>query len=256
MAWLLLAPILFALIVLLARMTVPTAEERSVYSEAETLQTGAAGAGAVSEGVATRRDTAGAAEVNGAALSPVTDRVVRTDAMLIHLLGLFTSFLGPLIIWLLKRESHPFVDDQGREALNQHITWIVLVVAASVRSHTLGAAGIGAAGMSVPFVVMGSGVYLLVVCIIGTVRANDGVWFRYPIRISFLSKVAPPPPVSSMDDSPSGARVDDTNDEDDAKDDSDAEDDAKDDSDAESDAKDEDEARDGGDGDASDGSKE
>src|SRR5690606_25450713 len=31
-------------------------------------------------------------------------------------------FLGPLIIWLMKRETMPFVDDQAKEALNSNIT--------------------------------------------------------------------------------------------------------------------------------------
>ena len=42
----------------------------------------------------------------------------RTMAMLAHLLGALTGFLGPLIIWLVKRDTDAFVDDQGKEALN------------------------------------------------------------------------------------------------------------------------------------------
>ncbi|MEZ5431721.1 MAG: DUF4870 domain-containing protein [Verrucomicrobiales bacterium] len=46
----------------------------------------------------------------------------RNMAMLAHLLGGLASFLGPLVIWLMKREESPFVNDQGREALNFQIT--------------------------------------------------------------------------------------------------------------------------------------
>ena len=35
-------------------------------------------------------------------------------AMLAHLLAIFTGFLGPLIIWLIKKEDSPYVDRHGK----------------------------------------------------------------------------------------------------------------------------------------------
>src|SRR5690606_10580909 len=36
------------------------------------------------------------------------------------------SVVGPLVMWLVKKDTMPFVDDQGKEALNFNITlWIV-----------------------------------------------------------------------------------------------------------------------------------
>ena len=67
----------------------------------------------------------------------------RQMAMFAHLSallgGLLTSaaggwgcFVGPLIIWLIKKDTMPFVDDQGKEALNFNITmaiaFVVLVI--------------------------------------------------------------------------------------------------------------------------------
>ncbi len=46
----------------------------------------------------------------------------RMWAMLCHLLGFFTCFIGPLIIWLIKKDEDPFIDNQGKEALNFQIT--------------------------------------------------------------------------------------------------------------------------------------
>ena len=43
-------------------------------------------------------------------------------AAFIGLVFPFGSLLGPLIVWQLKRESDPFVDAQGKEALNFQIT--------------------------------------------------------------------------------------------------------------------------------------
>ena len=31
-------------------------------------------------------------------------------------------FIGPLVIWLIKKDTMPFVDDQAKEALNFNIT--------------------------------------------------------------------------------------------------------------------------------------
>ena len=59
----------------------------------------------------------------------------RTYGMLCHLLALtmlvgvpLGSIAGPLIVWLLKREQYPFVDQQGKNALNFHITCVIFVV--------------------------------------------------------------------------------------------------------------------------------
>ena len=45
----------------------------------------------------------------------------RTWAMLAHVAGLagfvipiVGSIFGPLLVWLLKRETHPYIDEQGR----------------------------------------------------------------------------------------------------------------------------------------------
>ena len=53
----------------------------------------------------------------------------KTMAMLIHLSGIFTGFVGPLIIWLIKKDESPFVDRHGKTALNFFIT---LAIAAFV----------------------------------------------------------------------------------------------------------------------------
>jgi len=49
----------------------------------------------------------------------------RSMAMLAHLLGIFTGFLGPLIIWLMKKDQSPFVDDQAKESLNFQIFAVI-----------------------------------------------------------------------------------------------------------------------------------
>lgn len=60
-----------------------------------------------------------------------------TWAMLCHLSSLssmigipFGNILGPLIIWLIKKEESAFVDQQGRESLNFQISLFIYGVGA------------------------------------------------------------------------------------------------------------------------------
>ena len=72
----------------------------------------------------------------------------RMWAMLGHL-SAFSAFitglgcvLGPLIVWLVKRETMPFAGDQAKEALNFNIT--AIIVAIGLGLFTLITFGIGA----------------------------------------------------------------------------------------------------------------
>jgi hypothetical protein len=100
----------------------------------------------------------------------------RTWAMLCHLLGFFTCFIGPLIIWLVKKDEDPFINNQGKEALNFQLT----VLIASIVSGLLCAICIGV------FFAIAVGVADLIFCIMATVKANDGQAYRYPVSIRFI----------------------------------------------------------------------
>ena len=97
-------------------------------------------------------------------------------AMLIHVTGIFFSFLGPLIIWVLKKEEHEFVDDQGKETLNWEITMAIAYAICGVLSGIL----IGL--LILPLV----GIVDLVFNIIGATKANQGVRYRYPFALRLI----------------------------------------------------------------------
>lgn len=111
---------------------------------------------------------------------PVGDvsKDARTMGMLCHLLGIFTCFIGPLVIWLIKKDEMPFVDDQGKEALNFQITLTIAYVVATVLAAIT--CGIGAVLYPVLWVVA------LIFGIMGTMKANEGVAYRYPVTIRFI----------------------------------------------------------------------
>lgn len=123
--------------------------------------------------MAETNETPKPAEVSGGG---AVSKDAKMWGMLCHLLGLFTSFVGPLIIWLLKKEEDPFIDDQGKEALNFQIT----VLIASIVSGVLAMFCIGV------FLGMAVGVVDLIFCIIATVKANSGEKYRYPVSIRFI----------------------------------------------------------------------
>jgi uncharacterized Tic20 family protein len=117
----------------------------------------------------------------------------RQRAMFAHLSallgGLLTSpfggwgfFLGPLVIWLMKKDEMPFVADQAKEALNFNITvsaiFLILLVLTVV---TLGI-GILISGPLMLVV----GIVALVLIIMAAIKANEGVAYRYPLTIRLV----------------------------------------------------------------------
>ena len=96
--------------------------------------------------------------------------------MLCHLLGLFTCFLGPLILWLIKKDNDQFVDSQGKEALNFQITVIFAIIA----SYILMIVFIGI------FLWLATIICDLIFCIMASVAASKGENYRYPVSIRLI----------------------------------------------------------------------
>ena len=88
--------------------------------------------------------------------------------------GSIGFFIGPLVIWLMKKDTMPFVDDQAKEALNFAITISIACVALVML--TILSLGIGAL-LTIP-VMMAIGIAALVMIIIAAIKANDGVAYR------------------------------------------------------------------------------
>lgn len=111
----------------------------------------------------------------------------RTYATFLHLSGgalsLFTpapALLGPLIMWLVRKNMSPFVDDHGREAVN---FWITLIVYGVV---------IGLLGIPTLTLAWWIGFPLLFLfgaygVIFASLAANRGEIYRYPMCIRFIS---------------------------------------------------------------------
>src|SRR5438045_5791307 len=100
----------------------------------------------------------------------------KTMAMLAHLLGILIGFVGPLIIWLIKKDQSPFVDDQGKESLNFQIMLIIGYVIGSISTM-----------VCIGFLLLPAvWVFGIVFSIIAALKAKDGIAYRYPVNLRLI----------------------------------------------------------------------
>jgi uncharacterized Tic20 family protein len=112
-----------------------------------------------------------------------TTRDARKWAMFCHLAGLawMTWLLPPLIggvvavliLWQIKKDDHPFIDENGRRAINFQLSMLIYAVALAITVI---------------------GIYLLpvvaildiVFTIVAAIRAGSGKYYKYPLTIEFI----------------------------------------------------------------------
>jgi uncharacterized Tic20 family protein len=129
---------------------------------------------------------------------PTPSESERTWAMLAHLsapIGIVLSagslpFLGPLVVWLVKRNDSPFVVGQAKEALNFHLTLFLLALGAVAVGLLLLVVTLGLAILVVvPMLGIGYVVLLavaIVLGIVGGIEAHRGVPYRYPFALRLI----------------------------------------------------------------------
>ena len=102
--------------------------------------------------------------------------------MLCHLLSLtglvipLGNIIGPLVIWLMKKEQSAFVDANGKESLNFQITVFIAVIVSILLCFVI----IGI--LLLPVV----GIAAIVFAIIAGIKASNGEVYRYPVCIRFI----------------------------------------------------------------------
>lgn len=135
------------------------------------------------------------AESTGATPPAINKSNDHTLGMACHLLALsgligvpFGNILGPLIMWLVKREEVPFVDACGKEAVNFQISMTIYGTALVVISFPimiipfLGFLIFGAAMLAiVALVIVG-----IVFTVIASIKASEGTVYEYPLTIRFI----------------------------------------------------------------------
>jgi len=88
----------------------------------------------------------------------------------------FGSILGPLIIWQIKKNEMPLVDDQGKEALNFQITMAIAFCVCLILVFVL-------IGIVLIWIV---GLFDLIMTVIAAIKANNGERYRYPFTLRLI----------------------------------------------------------------------
>jgi len=120
----------------------------------------------------------------------VPDANARQWAMFAHLSALLASlvggltFIGPLVIYLVKRDEHPFIADQAREALNFNLSMLIYSVGLAIVSFVLTLILIGFL-LFLLFIPLA--IAWLVLTIIAAMKANEGEAYRYPVTIRMVT---------------------------------------------------------------------
>lgn len=103
--------------------------------------------------------------------------------MLAHLLALsgylipFANIAGPLVILLLKKDESKFIRHNAVEALNFQISMFIYFVASIVMMLIV-------VGF---FIFIALCIVNIVFIVVAAVKASDGVYYRYPLCIRFVS---------------------------------------------------------------------
>lgn len=108
----------------------------------------------------------------------------RLWGMLCHLTGLslllgipFGNILGPLVIWLIKKEDYDFVDEQGKESLNFQISITIYAIISGILVIFI----IGI------FTSIALFIAYLVMVITASIKASSGEGYKYPFTIKFIN---------------------------------------------------------------------
>ncbi|MCL6524029.1 MAG: DUF4870 domain-containing protein [Thermoflavifilum sp.] len=142
----------------------------------------------------------------------MNSRQIHTRAAIIHLGGLlgwifpfsFANLIGVLILWLILRKEDPFIDSQGKEALNFQIlvSLIFLILAllggmfmmgewmffswnqhfrpGNFFSWNMAHVGVWAILWKLAHL------FNFIFCVIAAIRAGQGIAYRYPLSLRVI----------------------------------------------------------------------
>ncbi|RBW67384.1 DUF4870 domain-containing protein [Bacillus taeanensis] len=106
----------------------------------------------------------------------------KTWGMLCHLSALsgflipFGNILGPLICWLVKKDTDSFIDKGGKESLNFQISMMIYGIISGILTLIL-----------IGFLMLAAiAVLEIVYVIIASIKANEGQNYHYPLTIRFI----------------------------------------------------------------------
>jgi uncharacterized protein len=113
------------------------------------------------------------------------DQQARIWGMLCHLTALFGmigipfgNIFGPLIIWLVKKNQYPYVNEQGKESLNFQLSMTIYAIAAALLIFIK-------IGMTLLLILAGINFILV---ILASIKTFQGETYIYPFKMQFIKK--------------------------------------------------------------------
>src|SRR5436853_4263234 len=113
-----------------------------------------------------------------------TSTSVRTWCVLAHataLVGFLVPFaghiVGPLIVWLAKRQDSPEIDAHGKESMNFQISMLIWNVIAGILCLVL---------IGIPLLIL-LHILNIIFVVVATIRASEGRLNRHPLAIRLIS---------------------------------------------------------------------
>ncbi|WLV25225.1 DUF4870 domain-containing protein [Aciduricibacillus chroicocephali] len=106
----------------------------------------------------------------------VTTSDDRLFAMLIYLTSFFFPLIGPLLIWLLKRDDSAFVEYHGKEYFNFFISYTIYGFISAILIVVL-------IGIIFAFVF---GILAFIFTLIALVKSYNGKMYRFPMIFRFI----------------------------------------------------------------------
>ncbi|KPJ96560.1 MAG: orotate phosphoribosyltransferase [Gammaproteobacteria bacterium SG8_11] len=88
----------------------------------------------------------------------------------------FGNIIGPLIMWVIKKDQSDYVNKQGKSSLNFEISLTIYVLVSVILIFVI---------IGIPLLI-GLGIFQIVAVIIASIKAYDGQFFKYPLTIEFV----------------------------------------------------------------------
>jgi uncharacterized Tic20 family protein len=108
---------------------------------------------------------------------PIPTQDEKNLGLIMHVMSLVGfSLIGPLIVWLVKKDESPFINAQGRELLNFQLSFLIYTIACLPLCFVL---------IGIPLLIV-VGIAAFILTIIGLVKATEGKIYRFPVTIKML----------------------------------------------------------------------
>ncbi|WP_251358511.1 DUF4870 domain-containing protein [Kangiella sp. TOML190] len=95
---------------------------------------------------------------------------------MVPLIPVIGMVLGPLVVWLLKKESMPLVAENGKEALNFNISMFIAYCVALILCFIL---------IGIPLL-FGLIIFHFIVTILAAIKASEGGVYKYPFSLKLV----------------------------------------------------------------------